>query len=69
MAFITADHRHADHQSFGQRLAAAFTRFMERQSRQEEIARLEAKTDAQLAAMGLTRDGIVRHVFRDRFYL
>ncbi len=32
---------------------------------QREIDRLKAKSDAELAALGLTRDAIVRHVYRD----
>jgi len=70
MAFITTNAR--GEQSILSKLAHGFAEgfmhFMERQSRQEEVARLEAKTDAELAAMGITREGIVRHVFRDRFY-
>ncbi|MCX7564922.1 hypothetical protein OS189_01020 [Sulfitobacter sp. F26169L] len=30
---------------------------------------LEAKTDAQLAAMGIKRDEIVHHVFKDLYYM
>ncbi len=43
--------------------------FMERQSRLDSVQRLRAKSDAELAEMGLRRDEIVRHVFRDRFFL
>ena len=32
---------------------------------QREIDRLKTKSDAELAAMGLTRDAIVRHVYKD----
>ena len=35
------------------------------QARLDEATRLRAKTDAELAEMGLTRDGIIHHVFRD----
>lgn len=38
------------------------------QSRRDRIERLEAKTDAELAQMGLRRDQILYHVFRDLFY-
>ena len=38
-------------------------------ARQDEIERLFEKSDSQLAAMGLTRDGIPHHVFRDRFWV
>jgi len=33
------------------------------------MAVLNAKTDDQLAAMGLRRDQIAVHVFRDMFYI
>ncbi|KEO56456.1 hypothetical protein [Thioclava pacifica] len=49
-------------------IAEGLVTYMERQSRQSQIQRLEAKSDAELAAMGLSRDRIVAHVFRDRFY-
>lgn len=43
--------------------------YMERRSRMDQIAALEAKTDAELAKMGIRRDRIVHHVFRDLFYV
>ncbi|OOY26556.1 hypothetical protein BMI90_17135 [Thioclava sp. L04-15] len=49
-------------------IAGGLVTYMERQSRQDQIQRLEAKSDAELAAMGISRDRIVSHVFRDRFY-
>tara|TARA_R110002049_G_scaffold58917_2_gene159777 strand:+ start:1362 stop:1658 length:297 start_codon:yes stop_codon:yes gene_type:complete len=44
-------------------------RIAETQSRSDRIAALEAKTDAELAAIGIERDQILHHVFRDRFYV
>ncbi|MDT8854364.1 hypothetical protein RNZ50_04775 [Paracoccaceae bacterium Fryx2] len=38
-----------------------------RQGREAEFARLHALPDAALASMGLTRDGLPRHLFRDIF--
>ena len=38
-------------------------------ARTAEFERLNAKTDAQLAEMGLKREDIPRHVFRDLFYV
>ncbi len=38
-------------------------------SRSEEIARFERMSDHQLADIGIMRDGIVAHVFRDKFHL
>lgn len=34
-----------------------------------EVKRLQDMTDAQLAERGLTRDTIVEHVFRYKFYV
>lgn len=52
-----------------QAIGARFGRFVEIQARRAEIDRLQAKSDDDLARMGLTRDGIVAHVFRDRFWV
>lgn len=41
--------------------------YLESRSRRAEIARLDALSDPELAELGLTRDRIVEHVFRDRF--
>lgn len=38
----------------------------EARSRRDQIETLNALSDAQLQAMGLRRDQIVAHVFRDR---
>ena len=43
--------------------------YVESRSRQAEIAALDAMTDAELAERGITREGIVRHVFSDTYYL
>lgn len=43
--------------------------YIEAQSRLPQIARLNAKSDEQLAAMGLSREQIPQYVFRDLFYL
>ena len=40
-----------------------------RHSRADEIAALEAKSDAELAQMGIKRDEIAIHVFRGLFYI
>ncbi|NCQ24854.1 MAG: hypothetical protein COW54_01405 [Rhodobacteraceae bacterium CG17_big_fil_post_rev_8_21_14_2_50_63_15] len=37
-------------------------------SRRNRIEALEAKTDAELARMGIRREDIPYHVFRDLFY-
>lgn len=55
------------------RIAAAFWDFnaslVNAHARTAEFEALQSKTDAQLADMGLTRETIVKHVFRDKFYL
>lgn len=52
---------------------SAFGRFLvfaaENSTRMQTIERLNAMTDEQLAAKGLTRETIVRHVFADRMGL
>lgn len=37
--------------------------------RLHEVERLQAKSDVQLAKLGLRREDIARHVFRDSLYL
>lgn len=46
-----------------------FITVMEQNSRVQLVERLNAKSDAELAKMGLRRDEIVHHVFRDLYYL
>ena len=43
--------------------------YMERRSRMNQIVALEAKTDDELAKMGIRRDRIVHHVFRDLLHV
>lgn len=50
-------------------IVLGMTSYCERKSRFGEIQALEAKSDAELAAMGLRREDIARHVFRDLFYV
>lgn len=49
-------------------LERSFEAHMHVQSRRDEIVALEGKTDAELARMGIRRDQIAVHVFRDLFY-
>ena len=56
-------------QSFRASLAIAFTAYLERRTRTDEIERLNALSDEQLSKMGLRREDIARHVFRDLFYI
>ena len=34
-----------------------------------QVTFLQSKTDEELAAMGIKRDDIVHHVFRDTYYV
>ena len=49
-------------------LMRAFTADARVAMRRDRIEALQAKSDADLARMGLTRDQIPYHVFRDLFY-
>jgi uncharacterized protein YjiS (DUF1127 family) len=50
-------------------LGQGMNAYMHRKSRMDEIEALNAKTDAELAEIGITRDDIPRYVFRDTFYI
>jgi uncharacterized protein YjiS (DUF1127 family) len=50
------------------RIERRFEAHMRIRSRRDEIEALEAKSDAELARMGLRRDQIAVHVFRDLYY-
>lgn len=41
----------------------------ESSARFRDMRRLEAMSDSELAEMGLTRDKIAHHVFRDLYYI
>lgn len=55
--------------AFFTRLGQGVNAYVEARSRRDQIEALEAKSDEELARMGLTRDGIVAHVFRDIIWL
>ena len=71
MAHITTDYAGPipARPSWTERLGAAFSAYLERLARTEEMDRLNAMTDEELAARGLNRTDIVRYVHRDRFAL
>ncbi|MBF9042673.1 hypothetical protein HKCCE4037_05005 [Rhodobacterales bacterium HKCCE4037] len=50
-------------------LGQGFNAYLERETRFDQIRQLDAKTDAELAEMGLKRDDIPRYVYRDLFYI
>lgn len=53
----------------GQSLMNSMVAYGEKQCRREEFEALEKLSDAQLAKMGLTRDTIAMHVFRDKLFM
>lgn len=55
--------------SFLSKLGAAMDAHARNHARIAQIERLQAKTDAELLEMGLKRDDIMRHVYRDLFYI
>ncbi|GKY89146.1 DUF1127 domain-containing protein [Sinisalibacter aestuarii] len=73
MAYIATAHNAADHRSLMSRVLTAlgnfFSDYAEARSRSAEIEALTRLTDAELAKRGLTREGIVHHVFSSSFYL
>lgn len=54
--------------AFFQRLLKGMENHMHNASRRGLIEQLEAKSDEELAALGIRREDIVGHVFRDMFY-
>lgn len=50
-------------------LTAFFARMVENHPRTRQIERLNATSDAELARRGLSREDVIRHIFRDRYYL
>ncbi|MGB8622956.1 MAG: hypothetical protein WCD16_09065 [Paracoccaceae bacterium] len=46
-------------------IGQGFNAYLESRERKQEFEELYAKSDRQLADMGLTREGLARHVFRD----
>ncbi len=47
-------------------IGQGFNAYVEGRSRRRQIEYLAKLSDADLAHLGITRDEIVRHVFRDR---
>ncbi|MGR3703629.1 MAG: hypothetical protein ACU0A4_16235 [Paracoccaceae bacterium] len=48
--------------------ARAFDAYVARRSRIDQIQALDAKSDAELAALGIKREQIVQYVFRDCYW-
>ncbi len=69
MATLTTNIAAAASGGFLSRFWAGVERIAEARSRSNQVEALMARSDAELAALGLTRDTIVLHVFRDKLYL
>lgn len=73
MTFLTDTAVVADRPGLLSRMGASVWTWIETiamaQSRAGEVARLNAKSDAELAKMGITRDGIIHYVYRDIYYV
>ena len=67
MAFIT--HDGARPMGLAARAKRILGAMIHSVARTEELERLQAKSDVELARMGLTRADIARHVFRNRVSL
>ena len=50
-------------------MGQSFNAYLHHRSRYDEIQKMNAKSDAELAEMGVKRDDIPRYVFRDLFYI
>ena len=50
-------------------MSRAFRRIIAAQNRSADVERMQALDDSELADMGLSRDAIVRHVYRDIYYI
>jgi len=72
MANITTNITASPLRAGWKRFVAALERGFDAQTRvcarRNQIEALEAKTDEELARMGIPRDQIAYHVFRDLFY-
>ena len=55
--------------AFFNRFGQGMNAYLEGRARSAQIEALEARSDDELARMGLTRDRILAHVFRDTYWL
>ncbi len=72
MAFLTANQSNSSSTSalrnFFRAIGNGLSVYMERMSRQDEINRLQKKSDAELSKLGIRREQICYHVFRDMIH-
>lgn len=54
---------------FFARIGQGMNAYLESRTRSHQIAALDAKSDAELAQLGITRDRIVHYVFRDLIWV
>lgn len=73
MAFFsdttTAQDRPAFFAAFSNRVVAFFERLAEAQNRTAAVNALQNLSDRELADIGIAREDIVRHVYRDIYYI
>ena len=73
MAFITATASTPSRTSIlsglGVRISNFFVRIAEAQNRSVDVQRLESLSDRELADIGIKREDILRHVYRDIYYI
>lgn len=55
--------------AFFSKIGVAMVNASANSGRMRKVESLNAKSDAELAAMGLKREDIVHHVFRDMYYI
>lgn len=71
MALTTTDAGHAplSISSIFSALGRALIRAAENNPRMKQVARLNETSDAELAEQGLSREEVLHHIFRDRYYI
>ena len=73
MAFFSdtpsAQDRPAFFDAFSARVVAFFERLSDAQNRTTTVEALQKLSDRELADIGIARQDIVRHVYRDIYYL
>ncbi len=73
MAFFsdtpTAQDRPAFFAAFSERVIAFFERLSDAQNRTATVKALQNLSDRELSDIGIAREDIVRHVYRDIYYI
>ncbi|MBN2905626.1 MAG: DUF1127 domain-containing protein [Rhodobacteraceae bacterium] len=50
-------------------VVSALARMVENHPRMRQIERLNKTSDAELECRGVTRQEVIQHIFRDRYYI